>query len=181
VEVTLSAYADMQAIVAACEIEVGWLAGCEKVGSIYRVTGPVMVPEQDCHGATTEISPEGLVKCYEGMSVDAANRIRCWGHSHVQMSVSPSVQDEETLEQLAGQAGDFFLSIIVNKAGEVYAGVIDWTVGWQFSDVPVRILWPETETDWAAEVAAKVKEKEIYAGSARGFYRGLGLFDNYNR
>lgn len=91
------AYRDMATIVDNVDIEVGWLGTSymevTPKGAVLRIE-EVFIMEQDCHAATTELTPNGIATTVtEIMEADMANgitdvadpkfranHIRFWGH-----------------------------------------------------------------------------------------------------
>lgn len=72
--------------------EVGWLGTVQKVDNGYHIID-VFLFDQQVHGATTEISPEGLAAFAEELlqlpeGVEIWNSMRLWGHSHVNMGIT---------------------------------------------------------------------------------------------
>ena len=74
----------------------------------------VTLLKQVCSSSSTELDEEALTQwltCHP-----APDKIRAWIHSHGDMRVFWSAQDEETIEALANES--FLISIVVNKRGE---------------------------------------------------------------
>ena len=120
--------------------EVGWLGTVQKVDNSYHVTD-VFLFDQQVHGATTEITPEGLTEFAEELlqrsdGVEIWNSMRLWGHSHVNMGISPSGQDNKQMEDFSQIGHDFFLRLICNKKGELGIDVYDYKLGIEFHNVP---------------------------------------------
>ena len=51
------------------------------------------------------------------------------GHSHVNMSTSPSGQDDKQMEVFADSNDDFFIRIITNKQGNLRLDIYDFESG----------------------------------------------------
>ena len=111
--------------------EIGWLGRVHRTGSDF-VCDELYIPEQEVHGTTTEITPEGLDKLanelMESGNSEDINNLKLWGHSHVNMGVSPSGQDDSQLRDFMGDS-DFFIRMIMNKRGkykvDIYLNDVD--------------------------------------------------------
>ena len=120
--------------------EVGWLGTVDKQGNVYTITD-VYLFDQEVHGATTEISPEGLadfatklLEQPDGMEI--WNSMKMWGHSHVNMGITPSGQDNKQMEELSQIGHDFFLRLICNKKGDMGIDLYDYEAGVEYHNVP---------------------------------------------
>ena len=108
--------------------EVGWLGTVNKIGNNYYVSD-VFLFEQDVHGTTTEITPEGLTTFAEEIlqeedGVEKWNNMKLWGHSHVNMGVFASSQDDKQIKELKANT-DFFIRVIMNKKDEIKIDIVD--------------------------------------------------------
>lgn len=118
-------WAEIQYYVAQQRLEVGWLGMVEKVGNDYLIT-EVYLPEQVVHAAETDISADAMTKIAMEI-LDAgkcSSQLYYWGHSHVNMQVSPSVQDEEQIDEFL-KACPLFIRGIYNKLGDSKVDVYD--------------------------------------------------------
>lgn len=109
--------------------EVGWLGTVRKIDERLYMVDDVFLFHQNVHGTTTEITPEGLSEFAEEIlkeenGIEKWNNMKLWGHSHVNMGVSPSDQDEKQFEELKKNA-DFFLRVITNKKGDIKVDVFE--------------------------------------------------------
>ena len=158
--------------------EIGWLGYVEDLGTgIYLITDVFLVKQQ-VHSATTEILPEGLAEIATTLLSQGEegqkkyNSIRMWGHSHVNMSPTPSSQDNTQMKDFS--QNDYYIRLIGNKEGV-------WNVSlWDFKN---NILWEGlTLKYWfdinvdtkalAQEIKDNVSEIQ-YKTSATPFYRGF--------
>lgn len=158
--------------------EIGWLGYVEDLGTgIYLITDVFLVKQQ-VHSATTEILPEGLAELATKLLSQGEegqkkyNSIRMWGHSHVNMSPTPSGQDNTQMKDFS--QNDYYIRLIGNKEGE-------WNVSlWDFKN---NILWEGlTLKYWfnidvdtkalAQEIKDNVSEIQ-YKTPATSLYRGF--------
>lgn len=115
------AYHKINLAIATCTKEVGWFGLVDIVEGGYLITD-IFVPKQDVLPTETDIKPEDIAEL--ALAVDDPEKLIYWGHSHVNMGVSPSAQDElQTLEYL--EHADIFIRGIYNKKGENKVDVFD--------------------------------------------------------
>ena len=113
--------------------EIGWLGTATKKNNNYTIHD-VFLFEQEVHSTTTEITVEGLnnfsmeiLKERDGINI--WNNMKLWGHSHVNISTSPSGQDDKQMEIFTQNANDFFIRIIGNKKGSMKIDIWDYDKG----------------------------------------------------
>ena len=142
------------------------------------ITG-IMLFEQECSAATTDIKPEDLARFF----VEAVNqgadpeKIRLWWHSHGSSSCFWSGTDKDTIADLCQSAG-WVVSIVGNKQGH-YRVRLDMTRPFEatldrveFGIVPYKD--PDLDKEVKAEVKAKVKQKTFTVATWKGFGSGRG-------
>lgn len=128
------ALSKMQLYVENCQNEIGWLGVVTKTNDSLFIVEDVYLFKQNVHMATTEITPEGLSEFAEDLlsqpdGIDIWNNIRLWGHSHVNMSTSPSKQDNDQMLTFAQGGHPWFLRIIANKKGNISIDLYDYSQG----------------------------------------------------
>jgi len=121
----------MQIYIQSVKTEIGWLGSLIKESETSYYLEDVFLLEQTVHGTNTTITTDGqsnfIMELIEKNQIDLVDKIKFWGHSHVHMDVSPSGQDDETLEMLKPDNNpDFFLRGIFNKAGKVKFTLYDY-------------------------------------------------------
>lgn len=119
--ITPLALEKMNVYVQSCSLEIGWIGFIKQQGNNYTLYD-VEIAEQKVNGAECEISTDGLSKL--GMDIlrqpngtEKYNEMRFWGHSHVNMGVSPSSQDIYQFKEL-GKNSEYFFMMICNKRGD---------------------------------------------------------------
>jgi len=172
------AHRDISILVHQVATEVGWfnLVHWTPEGNLY--ISDIMVPKQRCHGATTELTTDGISELFTKlMSEDAAagipdaqgrrHRVRCWGHSHVHGPVSPSGQDDNQMRDFGVMGVELMIRSIHNKSGSSRYDVFYYRENktWiQFNDVEWKI---DTKVDAHGE---RVKEiAELVESNVKGF------------
>ena len=162
-----TAYAKMAHLVDLVDKEVGWLGTAYKTeNNGVIVIEDVILFHQEVNSTTCEITPEGLSEFAEELlqlesGLEKWNNIKLWGHSHVNMGVSPSTQDDKQMEVFADH-NEWFLRIIANKSGELKVDLFDYKANISYLDLPWEIFLPElfdTREFIQEEIKEKVKEK----------------------
>lgn len=192
--------------------EVGWL------GTVVRDNGNYIIEDvylfkQEVHSTTTEITVDGLnefamdlLQQEDGFEI--WNKMKMWGHSHVNMSTSPSAQDNEQMKVFQEGNDDFFIRLITNKQGIFTFDIYDFILGISYENVGHSILENvqdinrinalkqqintltnelntlqgisvEEQELIASEIKEKVKIKN-YVNYAGNKYTGVGGYTNYN-
>lgn len=161
------AFDKMRLYVDLCEDEIGWLGYVEKLKDEqgYVVTD-VFLLDQEVHGTTTELSPDAIVKYYNELDDEGRenflNKCKIWGHSHVNMSPSPSGQDDSQGLELSKDADDFYIRLITNKKGEYNITFYDKMIKAKVMTDEVILYNPEgveLRKQIQEEIKAKVKKK----------------------
>lgn len=181
-------------IIKKCADEVGWLGLVEKHPEKMEFTiTEIFVPEQEVHGSETDISAETMGKlAHQLIEQDKdVGQLYYWGHSHVNMGVSPSAQDEQQVAEYLEHCR-WFIRGIYNKAGLNKVDVYDAQRGIVFqcvtnekknlglSDEVVATL----DTNLAANVkkAPPIVQTTQYGGYAGGVTgRNVGKQPTLNR
>lgn len=132
-----------------CTLEIGWLGSAMRNDKDYYLHD-VYLFEQEVHSATTEITEEGLSNfAMEIMQnedgIDIWNSMRAWGHSHVNMAVLPSGQDETQMNLFTQNPNEFFIRMIGNKKGEMKIDVWDFDLGIIYEDLEYTVVYEESK------------------------------------
>lgn len=144
----------MEEYIRQSDLEIGWLGSAIKENGTYIIQD-VYLFKQEVHSTTTEITTEGLnefamelLEHENGMEL--WNNMRVWGHSHVDMSTSPSTQDNQQMDVFLENNNDFFIRIIANKKGDYNINIYDYEIGIEYERVPYSVKYDN-------EVEEKVK------------------------
>jgi len=167
VVITRDAYLDMCCIVAESgSNEVGWLGTVKVEGHTFTIE-KIFLPKQMVHGATCEITSEGvsnlsteLLSQPNGMEI--CNSIRFWGHVHPGNSTSPSGQDNDQMKIFEESCKDFFVRGILGKEGRMEFTVFIYKEDLIFHDVPWSIKEEDPNLDekrkfWQYKIRANVE------------------------
>lgn len=155
------ARAKMEMYCELCEKEIGWLGFVKKFpGTGYLITDVVLL-KQEVHSTTTEIDPTALLDFWAETPVEKQADIKLWGHSHVNMSPTPSGQDDSQMDYFK-DGNDWFIRLITNKKGDMNITVYDYANGIEIHDDVLYTYNPkraELRESIQAEIKEKVKEK----------------------
>lgn len=150
------AYEAMRSFVRNCDKEIGWLALCTKKENEYYIYETIIC-DQEVSGTTTDLHEKGLQSVAENLihtgRIGELDNVRCWGHSHVNMGVTPSFQDNETFEEYYTQCEDYFIRIIMNKKNEYRADLADYPSGLIYKNLELFVDYTEEESELRNQIA----------------------------
>lgn len=146
------------------EGEIGWLAFVEKFDDQGFLITDCALLKQEVHSTTTEITAEGLLEFWNAVAPEKHNQIKLWGHSHVNMSVNPSGQDDAQMDYFK-DGNPWFIRLITNKKREYYIDIYDYANGIKvhMDQADLKTYNPsaaELRKSIEAEIKEKVKEKK---------------------
>lgn len=173
--VSKKAHGKMWSLIMLCrESEISWMGACVRLSDGSILLEDIFVPKQECTAVTTTITREGdqqlLQELLNKGDMDAINRIRCWGHSHVDMPVFASYVDEEQTRSFLKRYDDFFVRCILNRKGELYCSIYLLDTGVVIHHPVVKEEIPDTEgwLEWAQkEIAEKVTRTDMWREHSR--------------
>ena len=137
---------------------------------IYVITD-VFITKQKRSATTTEQSGEGLNELTSSIIRDNTltnaqkkqrlSSLNFWGHSHVDMAVSPSERDLSNA--LTFKTKLYLIAAIFNKRGDVRVDFYDFEHGIVYENLEVQTKWnlpDETITEILEDIRTKVSEIE---------------------
>lgn len=130
-----------------CDNEIA-LLGCVRKEYNSYIIYDVIIIEQEVHATTAEITEEGLSKlALELMEkengIQMWNDIKMWYHSHVNMSINPSNQDDKQMDLFIQSHDDFFIRMIGNKKEELKIDLYNMENGIVYEDLPFKMEYDE--------------------------------------
>jgi len=160
IEMTADTYAKIKNIIDMSPLEVGWLSHVSISDNIYRIDSCEIV-EQKVMSAETEMTTQGLQDFMQNTikkrGVKYFNDVRCWGHSHVNMGVSPSGQDQKQI--LAWKESEYEIMLIMNKRGDLYSALYDFKNNKKHIGLPVHIVFDGFSEKQKKEISKELKKK----------------------
>lgn len=159
--IDVDALGKMQTYVEESSDEIGWLGTVKRQNNNYIIED-VYLFKQEVHATTCEITTEGLTEFANEIlmlenGVELWNNMKLWGHSHVNMGVSPSGQDNEQMTIFKDCGHEFFIRVIANKLGEMEFTLYDFDNSLVYKNVKWTTLYKD-ERIW--EIKQKIKELE---------------------
>jgi hypothetical protein len=158
------AYEKMKAYTDICVWEIGWFGYVSKVEGLGFLVEDVYLLKQDAHATTTEIHPEATLEHFSLMTAEQVSKNRLWGHSHVNMGVTPSGQDESQAKEHYADCEDFYIRLIMNKKEEFHITVYDMERKLEVVLDSLPVYEPEI-LEMRLGIAEEIKEKVSYKTS----------------
>lgn len=157
-----------------CADEIGWLGTAYREGKEITIKD-VYLFDQDVHGTTTEITPEGLSDfamelMQQPDGVEVWNNLKMWGHSHVNMGVTPSGQDDLQMQTFQQGGHDWFIRLIANKKGELKVDLYDYTTGVIYLDLPWEALEDFQEEQLRTQIVQLEQQLEALRAQTAQLY-----------
>ncbi len=149
----------IQFLVEECTTEVGWKGAVSRSENIFTIK-KIWVPEQEVTATTTDITDEGEswagFECHNDFN--DLDMMRYWGHSHVNMGVSPSGTDDKQMEEYMDNGCTFYIRSIHNKKGACYLDLYDAERELEFYNLEPKILYPQEITEALLVVDSALKD-----------------------
>jgi len=155
---------DIMNFVHTMDIEATWYLMTVREADVIKVKG-FIVPDQKCHSLTTEVSEQGEDELMAAQ-IEHGYHYGVWGHSHVNMGVTPSGQDHKFFENcrknaIAGKH-KYSIMMIVNKQEQVHCvyadAVVKDSMKIYITDLPANYRLPSFAFK-APRVESKYKDK----------------------
>lgn len=164
VYITPNAYIKMRMLVDKSDKEVGWYGIVNKMpglNNVYIIEDIVVYP-QKVTGATVEQDDDKMFEFEMSLTTEQVNHKRFHGHSHVNMSTSPSGVDENFYQELLSQVTDYFIITITNKRNEYTTRFYDVANNIMYEDVPIQLIQDDGTLylDWYDSNKDKIQEPE---------------------
>jgi hypothetical protein len=128
--------------------------------------------KQNVSSVTAELHEEGLQEYAQRLLAanryDELEKVRMWGHSHVNMDVSPSSQDQETFKEYYLNC-DYFIRIIANKKNSLRLDIVLKDKELRFDNVKWEVAYPK-------EIEEEIKKKILLENKANEIGKNIGDF-----
>lgn len=150
------AYDKIMAVEDRAPDEVGWLGTAMQLDDGTFLIEDIFILEQEVTGTVTEITNAGLAKFMRRImsqpnGAEIWNKIQYWGHSHDDMGVSPSGQDNNQMDLFAKSGHSWFIRSICNSKGDMKIDL------YFFNEEEVWIIFPNIEWEVVQQVDASVR------------------------
>jgi hypothetical protein len=145
-----------------CDTEVGGYGRIEFVKKDNHIfVDEIYLMPQVVEPAECTLSAEGLALLYEDLiekgEEDKIGSINLWWHSHVDMGVSPSGQDEKHISEWPG---NHLVSLIINRSGKMYANLMVRTPVFITGEIEAKVNWFDIDEaeEFEKDIELKVKK-----------------------
>lgn len=147
IRIDINAYNKIMEATNICDNEIALLGCVKKENNAYIIYDAIII-EQQVHSTTAEITEEGLSKLAlelvaEENGIQKWNDIKVWYHSHVNMSTTPSGQDEKQMDLFIQNNEDYFIRMIGNKKEELKIDLYSIENGVIYEDIPFKMQYEE--------------------------------------
>lgn len=163
------AWAKSKALVNNCDAEIAWHGLVAREGLTFLITD-VHVPPQSVTGTTVESDSNEWAVWASGFSDEEFVSLRCHMHSHVNMGVFSSTTDDDYQKDMVTKNPglDYYLFLIFNKRGDVFARVYDVENNIMYDNDDVDVYAGRNDADeWAKDqIKVFVKKKTFRASTA---------------
>ena len=141
--ITPDAYITIGEYVKQCDYEISWFSRIEEINKNTFVIEDAILLNQEVTSSSAEFSEKELAAFMNDIlkthGIDFYNKIRCWGHSHVNFAASPSGQDLKQIMKFNEQ--DYYIMLIVNKKGDAHVAFYDFKNNTIFKNYRLTVVW----------------------------------------
>jgi len=145
------AYAKMLMVLHTFSKEVAWHGVVERVDDKHFIIKDILVYPQTVTGTTVTTDQENYQTFLMELDEDTFNNLHMQGHSHVNMSTSPSPVDNTFYDSIVSQLGpeDYYIFMIYNKRLEHFINIYDMksNILYETKDVSVGIHCEEGDLE----------------------------------
>jgi len=147
-----------------CDKEVAWhgLVTYDKAENTYVIEDIIVYP-QTATATTVTTDDAEIANWFNSLNDDTFFKIRLQGHSHVNMSSSPSSTDTTYYNDLLQNLGDddYYIFMILNKKNSLFINIYDYAQNVIFETKDITIQYEEKldpYKEWYEQSMTMVKE-----------------------
>lgn len=147
-----------------CDKEVAWhgLVTYDEAENTYVIEDIIVYP-QTATATTVTTDDSEIAHWFNSLDDEIFFKIRLQGHSHVNMSTSPSGTDTTYYNDLLQNLGDndYYIFMILNKKNSLFINIYDYAQNVIFETKDITIQYEENidpYADWYEQSIAMVKE-----------------------
>lgn len=166
--ITPEAYFTMQQYAKQCASEISWFSRVINPSANKYIIVDAILLEQTVSQTSAEFSEEELstfmTKTITEKGIEFFNEVKCWGHSHVNMSVYPSAQDLKQILSFSEQS--YYIMLIINKQGDAHIEFYDFDNNTVYKNIRIQFYLQNSDSI-EAEVRDNIKRCVKYARIVR--------------
>lgn len=147
-----------------CDKEIAWhgLVTHDKTKHTYIIEDIIVYP-QTATATTVTTDDAEIANWFNSLDDETFFKIRLQGHSHVNMSTSPSRTDIAYYNQLLQNLGDddYYIFMILNKRNSLFINIYDYSQNVIFEEKDITIQYEEEldpYAEWYEQSMTMVKE-----------------------
>ena len=181
VYVASTAFVKMQTLINSSDKELAWYGTVTKVLNNYLIEDIYVYP-QTVTTATVDADEEKCAKWFMELPDEVINKLRFQGHSHVNMTASPSGRDTDNWLKFANllRENEFYLLCIGNKKGEYYWNIYDKSINVYFENKDITMIVVDDLGNSIAEWAKDSIKKYIETPPTRTVSFSQGSYYTMN-
>jgi len=167
--VTIEAYLRMTLLINQSSDELAWHGVVHKLDNNYLIENILVYP-QEVTGTTVDADEVKYAQWLMELPDNVINNLRFQGHSHVNMSTSPSGRDTSNWQKFLNllQPGEFYIFCIANKKGEYHWVIYDTekNVMFENKDITMKVVDADNNciTDWVSANIEQYITRKSYVG-----------------
>lgn len=165
VYVSTTAYVKIMTLINTSNKELAWYGTAFRINNNYFIED-IRVYPQTVTASTVNADEAKCAKWFMELPDDVINNLRFQGHSHVNMTASPSGRDTNNWLQFANllKEDEFYILCIGNKRGEFYWNIYDKAINVYFENKDITMVVVDEQgnslTEWATDSIKKYIEEE---------------------
>jgi hypothetical protein len=187
---TYTVYRKITELVKIVMDEVSWFGTIHmSEDGVSIIIDDIYVPKQEVSGASVHFTPDDQAVFYQVIlnlptGMDIVNRMKFWGHSHVNMGVGPSTIDETQMTSFSEDNTDgefpFILMGIFNKRGEARFDIHYFDTGIHIQNLPWKVVVnvKDTIADQIQAIVTEKVTKKVYSYSAHDYRKRYDYDDD---
>lgn len=175
------AYKKMYALIDKCANEIGWWGLVERTSEKEFLIKDIIVPPQTVTGVTVTTDDKVYPEWEGALDDDTFNSMKFYGHSHVNMSTSPSSIDTNFYNNRLQNEKRFLILGIFNKRRELWMNIYDVENNVLYEKDDISVTYYVSEADsWAEQQIKEKVTKPVYTPPTTNYYGGKHVYDDYD-
>lgn len=177
------AYIKMLALLRHFDSEVAWHGTVQRDGEDKFIITDIIVYPQEVTGSTVNTDQEEYQRWTMALDDEYFNSMRMQGHSHVNMSTTPSSVDANHQQQILAQlkGDDYYIFMVFNKRLEHTIKIYDYANNVMYEDKDVVVNVADEGFNDASFIAAANKsvKRKTYSATIGSYEGHEDCFHNY--